>query len=146
MKKTLNAFIATLFLFLIAMPAQAVPCSAIVDRMCEAFDKMAKQINKCTSFEQFDKMDFSESIDSVDFDEFSDDCFDYVLTSGDKSKLTASVDKMWETTAKKLYEITGGAMTMDEIRAVLNPEKAKQINAIKNSKTVKELLECMNNL
>ena len=143
MKRTLYAAVSALMLMMVSLPSYAESCQETVNQFSKVFELFAKDVDKCKSFEDFSALDFEKTYEKQNFKDISDECLNYVLTASDKAKLNASVDMFINTLTDKMYELAGGALTRDQVKAYISPMKEQYTLAVKNSRTFGDFLSAI---
>lgn len=140
-RKNLNAIYVLLFMiFACTLAANAQNCSSAVDKMCTAFNNMASQVNRTSSMEEFENLDFDAAISKSGVYDIDDTCAGYVLTPSDKTKLTKAFNGFVDSTSSKTYKFLDGLISKSEVDKQFAPMKTNFKKAIDSSRTLEQLL------
>ena len=140
MKKTLIASIASLLLLLVAIPAKAVPCSAFVDRLCNAINNATQEVNRCATAQELDRLDIVNVFGNINTTGLSDDCVNYVFTKADKTKIIASFNNYIDAIANKTAAFNSGQVSASQINEALKPMKDLFESSVNKSRTIQDYI------
>ena len=143
MKKTftiVKVMIAAIALFAVSSMQAADQCSKVVDVMCNAFQQMADEANKCTSLEQLTTLDFDSVATNVNADDIPDSCLQYKLNASDKKRLKASIDNFSNSLVNKMYDLSGGIISKQYIQQQMDVEMSKFKKAVDNAVTFEDFV------
>ena len=143
MKKLVSFFAIVMLMMVAAAPAKADDCSSAVNKICKAFDYMTAQVNRVTSFEGLENLDFDAAVNKAEVYSIPDECANYVLTSADKTKLRKSFNSFCNAMVDKMYSFIGGMMSRNDIAVQISPMKDAFNQVLNNSKTLGDLVEGM---
>lgn len=142
MKRITMFFAAAMMLLLAAAPASAQDCSKAVSVVCQGFDSMKDQINKCNSLDQLISADFVETaLGLVPDNKLPDACPDYVLTKADKKNIIKASYDMIDAMGKKMVELSAGAFDSTTVQFALSPYRDGIKSAVEVSSTLGEVTE-----
>lgn len=141
MKKLVSFFAIVMLMMVAAAPAKADDCSSAVNKICKAFDYMTAQVNRVTSLEGLDNLDFDAGFNKAEIYSIPDECADYVLTSADKTKLRKSFNGFCNAMVDKMYGIGGGVISRNDLAAQFSPWKDFFNQVLNNSKTLGDMIE-----
>lgn len=139
--KTTGAFFAFLMLVMVASNSAQAQCSSSIDKICKAFNGMSSQVNRVTSLEDFDYLDFDSAINNSGVYSIPDSCVNYRLTANDKAKLKKSFDGFCDTMVNKLYSLAGGLLSRQDIAVQINPMKKAYTTVLNNSTTLGDFID-----
>lgn len=145
MKKTLTigkVMVAFMVMFF-ALSANATDCSKAIDVVCQAINNMNKDVNACKSLEELSSLDFENCMNGVDADDLPDYCLKYRLTGDDKTKLRNSMKGFRENIVNKMYELSGGVISKDEIGSLMDVEINSFYKAIDNANTIEDFIDAI---
>lgn len=121
-------------------------CDKVVDMMCQVFKNMITEVNNCNSIDEFSNIDFNKSLDGINFNSIPDSCTEYKLTKSDKIKLNGSIDDLTNSMVNKMYQLTGGMVTKEYIRTILNEQMNSMKVAVDKSVTLGDLADRFSSL
>lgn len=140
-RRNMSAFYALLFMiFANTLTANAQNCRSAVDKMCTAFYNMASQVNRTSTFEEFENLDFDVAISKSGVNDISDKCAKYVLTIADKKNLTKACNAFINASSRKTYQLLNGKISQSEVDIQFAPMKTKFKKAVNSSRTLGELV------
>ena len=142
MRRTFAALMLAVMFATFTSTAHADDCKSAVDKICKAFNGMTAQVNRVTSIEGFDTLDFDAA--NADLYSISDSCANYHLTSDDKAKLRKSFNGFCNAMVDKLYSFVGSMVSRDVVEAQIMPMNEAFNNVLDNSDTLMELVDGLN--
>lgn len=117
-----------------------------VDMIADAFNDMAKEVEKCTSINDLENLDFSGIGMKTGADDIDDSCKDYELTSADKSKLKKSFHNFYDAVVDKMVDFMGGLISRDDLEKQMDAMLTVYNNAVDNSDTLGDYVKALDNL
>lgn len=133
-------------LMLVGMKLSAADCGDISKIFCGALDKCTDQVNKATTIDQVMAIDFGSAISNEQTAGIPDECATANITQTDKNKLKASINKLIDSFADKLYVLADGQLSKSVINDQFAPLRNAFLNAVDKSKTWNDLAFNFNNI
>ena len=128
---------------LVNLNAVAADCSKAIDVLCDGLSNVTRQVEKCSSVDQLERLDFDSAVNFNELSDLPEECLYAVLTPTDKSRLKSGFGKFFDTLSAKTYELCGGIIPKADIDAQFNPMKTQFNNVIDKAKDFKELEEML---
>lgn len=148
MKKIFKISSAFLAMFIAVM---MVSCSSgskaensAVQKVCDAFDQMAKEVNKCKSISDLSNVDFDSAIAKSGIEDIDESEADYTLTSKDKEALEESINNFIDAVVNKTADLAGvkTSLISDQFDAI----KRGFSNAVNRSTTLGDFVNNIEHL
>lgn len=138
----MKQIIRTLFLFglfFVSFNGYAQDCNELITKVCNTFEDMARGVNKCTSLQQFENLDFDNITNNSGLDDIPDQCMTTILSTADKRKIKLSIGNFVTAVSNKTYQLTGGQLDRESVNSIFEPMKQKLYKMVDTSDTMLEL-------
>ena len=139
--KKIYSVLFILSCLLINFNAQAEDCSAGIDLVCKAFNDGARKMKNSKTFEQFNQIDFDSLIDEDELNKLPESAAFCPFSPADRSKLKTSIDGFINAMGDAMYQISGGALSQQDINSQLSPMRDMFHNAIDQSNNLVQLFQ-----
>lgn len=121
--------------------AQGATCSEGVDMFCTIFGKMSAMVNKITTVEQLDNINFDSAVENVGLENVPDECMNYVLTKADKTKLNNAYNSFIDSMVNKMYKLLNGMLSKSDIEKEFTSMRTVFKSTLDKSRTFEQFLD-----
>lgn len=133
------------FMF-VGFNVKAANCSVVADKLCQVFNEITAQVNKCRTIDDMDNINVDQILNNVNIDDLDEACIDAKIEAADKARINKSIDNWVNAMANKLADFSGGMFSASGAKEMLKPMSDSLKGAIDRSKTYNDLLNNLNNM